>query len=41
MHYSPYSAKVFLEDKAKLKTHAIEVFKDMHLGFQLMTLLKD
>ena len=40
MHYSPYSARVFL-DKAKLKTHAIEVFKNMNLGFQLMTLLKE
>ena len=40
MHYTPFSAKVFM-DKLQLKTHAIEVFKDMNLGFQLLTLLKD
>ena len=39
MHYTPYSAQVFL-DKRRLKFEAFEVFKNMNLGLQMMTLLK-
>ena len=39
MHYTPYSSQVFL-DKKRMKFEAFEVFKNMNLGFQMMTLLK-
>ena len=40
MHYTPYSAKVFL-DKKRSKFESFEVFKNMNLGLQIMTLLKN